>query len=147
MLKLLGVKNTSTQAVLTNGIVNLGAVYRKFCKKVNCIPTFSFNGNSIVLNQKGIYHITTVLVGNATEAGDVSIQLLENGVPTLGAVSTETFTTATTEFRTFTIDYEVLVDDINILGCETSSPKTITFTNTGVGTNLTSVVVNVAKEV
>ena len=31
---LLGAKNTTSQTVLTNDIVNLGAVYRKYCKKI-----------------------------------------------------------------------------------------------------------------
>lgn len=53
---LLGAKNTTSQTVLTNDIVNLGAVYRKYCKK-NCeTNTFTFNSTSVSLNQKGVYH-------------------------------------------------------------------------------------------
>ena len=31
---LLGLKNTTSQTVLTNGVIDLGSVYRKYCKKI-----------------------------------------------------------------------------------------------------------------
>lgn len=145
---LLGVKNTGTQTVLTDGLINLGAVYRRFCKKNNCgVTTFSTTANSISLQQQGIYHITATFVGSGTAAGDVTVQLNENGVPVTGAFSTQTITTATTELRTFVIDYYVLVDGSDILGLNSTVAKTITFENTGVGATFTSAIVNVTKEV
>ena len=144
---LLGTKNTSTQTVVVDGLINIGSTYRKFCKKTCGIPAFSRTVNDISLNQQGIYHITATFVGTGTAAGDVTIQLLENGVVVEGAVATETITTATTEFRTFVIDYYILVDNDNVLGTCITTPKTITFENIGVEATFTSVVVNVTKEV
>lgn len=142
---LLGVKNVASQDVLTNGIVNLGAVYRKYCKK-NCgIATFAFNGNSISLNQKGIYHLTLVATVSGTAAGDVTLQLAENGVLVPGAIATETITTATTELRTIAIDYYFLVDNTCILGRDATLAKIITVVNTGVGATISNIVVNVDK--
>ncbi|AXF52117.1 MAG: spore surface glycoprotein [Podoviridae sp. ctcf755] len=142
---LLGVKNTASQTLLANGIVNLGAVYRKYCKK-NCgIGTFAFNGNSISLNRKGIYHLTLTAIVAGTVAGNVTLQLAENGVLVPGALATQTITTANTELRTLTIDYYFLVDDTCILGNDTTLAKTITVVNTGVGSTISNIVVNVDK--
>lgn len=142
---LLGAKNTASQTVLTNGIVNLGAVYRKYCKK-NCgVTTFAFDGNSIALNQKGIYHLTLTANVSGTAAGDVTLQLVENGFLIPGALATESITTATTELRNLTLDYYFLVDNTCILGCETTLAKTITVVNTGIGATISNLVVNVEK--
>lgn len=142
---LLGVKNIGTQTVLADGIVNIGSVYRKYCKKINGITTFSATSNGVSLQQEGIYHITATLVGSGNVAGVVSVQLSENGQLVDGAFSSETITTADTELRTFVIDYYVLVDKDCILGRETTIAKSISIVNTGVDATFTSVVVNVDK--
>ena len=147
---LLGTKNVGTQTVLADGTINLGSVYRKYCKKNACgVATFNRTANDITLQQSGIYHVTAVLVGTGETAGDVTVQLLENGEVVDGAVSTQTITTATTEFRTFVIDYYVLVDCDNILGRNSTVAKTISLTNASdaIDATFTSVVVNVTKEV
>lgn len=147
---LLGTKNIGTQTVLSGGIINLGAVYRKYCKKNNCgVTTFSRTSNDISLQQSGIYHVTATFVGTGETAGDVTIQLLENGVAIDGAVSTQTITTATTEIRTFVIDYYILVDCDCVLGRNSTMAKTISFVNASedIDATFTSVIVNVTKEV
>lgn len=147
---LIGVKNIGIQTVLADGTINLGSVYRKFCKSNKCgIPAFSVNGNSITLQHEGIYHLTAVLVGTGETAGDVTVQLLENGEVLTGAVSTQTITTATTEFRTFVIDYYIKVDKDCVLGYPTTTAKSISLTNASedIDATFTSVVVNITKEV
>ena len=147
---LIGLKNIGTQTVLADGQINLGSVYRKFCKANRCgTPAFTVTSNGITFNHEGIYHITAVLVGTGETAGDVTVQLFENGELVTGAVSTQTITTATTEFRTFVIDYYVKVDRDTILGYNTTGAKTISFVNTSedIDATFTSVVVNATKEV
>lgn len=145
---LIGTQNTGSQTVLTDGIISLGSVYRKYCKRANNgLPTFESNGNSITLNGQGIYHITATLVGAGTTAGTLTIQMLENGVPVVGGVASETITTADTELRTLVIDRYILVDDTCLLGCKSTLAKTISFENTGVGATFSNVVVNVDKVV
>lgn len=145
---LIGTQNTGSQTVLTDGIISLGSVYRKYCKKTsNCLPTFASDSNSIVLNGQGIYHLTATFVGSGTTAGTVTIQMLENGTPVVGGVTSETITTADTELRTFVIDRYVLVDSTCLLGCTSTLAKTISFENTGVGATFSNVVVNVDKVV
>lgn len=145
---LLGTKNTTAQTVLTNETINLGVNYRKYCKKTSeGLPTFVNNGNSITFNGSGFYKITATFVGTGTTAGNATIQMYENGTPIIGAISSSTITTASTEFRTFVIDYIIKVDSECVLGCWSVAPKTISFVNTGVGATFTNVVVNAIKEV
>lgn len=145
---LIGVKNTGTQTVLADGVVNIGSVYRRYCKKNTCgVPAFSRTANDISLQHSGIYHLTATFVASAPAAGDVTVQLLLNGEVVDGALATETITTATTEFRTMVIDYYVLVDKDCILNTESTVAQTISFQNTGVDATFTSVVVNVDKVV
>lgn len=143
---LLGVKNTTPQSVIALGTIDLGSVYRRYCKKNSCgIRTFDSTSQSISLQQQGIYHVTATLVGTGTIAGDVTVQLLVNSEPVLGAFSTETITTPTTELRTFVIDSYILVDEACLLGTSSTIAKTISLQNTGVEATFTSVVVNVEK--
>lgn len=143
---LLGTKNSASQTVLANGLINMGATYRKYCKK-NCsgTPAFTNNGTSLSLNHSGMYHLTATLVGSGTVAGDVTAQLLINGNIVPAAFSSQTITTATTELRTFVIDYYVLVDNTCVLGQTATTPAVITLQNTGVGATFTAVTVNVDK--
>ena len=145
---LLGVKNTATQTVLTDGAINLGSVYRKYCRKNSCgVPSFSRTPNDISLLHSGIYHLTATFVASAPAAGVVTVQLLQNGEVIDGAFASETITTATTEFRTFVIDYYILVDKDCILGNESTIAQTVSFQNTGVDATFTSVIVNIDKVV
>lgn len=147
---LLGVKNIGEQTVLATGNVNIGNVYRRFCRANRCgVPAFSVTSNGVTLNHEGIYHITATLVGSGETAGVVSVQLAENGELITGAISSETITTATTELRTFVIDYYVKVDRDSVLGYATTGAKTITLVNVSdaIDATFTSVVLNVTKEV
>lgn len=148
MALILGLKNTTTQTVPINGIINLGTVYRKNCKRTRSgLPTYVTNGSSVTLNGTGFYHITATAVGSGTAAGVLTAQLYENGVAIPGAISSSTITTADTEIRSLTIDYYIKVDSECILGTWAVSPKTLTLVNTGVEATYTSVVFNVEKVV
>lgn len=145
---LLGTRNIATQEVATDGVVSLGQVYRRYCRKNNCgIKTFDFNGTSISLQHQGIYHITATITFSAPAPGDVIFQLTDNGVAIPGALATETITTATTEIRTTTLDYYVLVDSDCVLGQFATEVESISIINTGVDATITNVVVNVDKVV
>lgn len=141
---LLGLENSGTQDVLVDGLVNLGSVYRRYVRN-SCIQPFVFNGTSFNLGLRGMYHITLTAVVSAPAAGDVSIQMIENGIEIPSAIATTTITTADTEFRTITIDRIVLVDNTYILGEATTLSKAIAFKNVGVEATITNVVVNVEK--
>ncbi len=144
---LIGTKNFASQEVIENGIVNLGTVYRRYCRRINGNRTFEFDNSEIVLQQTGLYHITAVATASGAVAGDITLSLYENGLAIPGAISTETITTPDTEFRTLTIDYYVLVDSASVLGCTSTVQKAITLVNTGIEATYTNVVVNVDKVV
>lgn len=147
-MKLIGLRNTSTQTVDVDGLVNIGTVYRKNSIKDDCcVSTFSNDTTTLSLNHKGIYHITVTAIVSAPVAGNVTLQLFANGVEIQGALATETITTATTEFHTLTIDTYVLVNNANILGIWSASPVNLTLVNTGVESTISNVVVNATKEV
>ena len=94
---LIGVKNTGTQTVLADGVINIGSVYRKYCKENACgVPAFARTANDISLQHSGIYHLTATFVASAPAAGVVTVQLLVNGEVVDGAFASETITTATT---------------------------------------------------
>lgn len=141
---LLGLENNGTQDVLVDGLVNLGSVYRRYTR-CNASQPFTFNGTSFNLGLRGMYHITLTAIVSAPVAGDVSIQMLENGIEIPSAIATTTITTAETEFRTITIDRIVLVDNTYILGQPTTLSKAIAFKNVGVEATISNVVVNVEK--
>lgn len=145
---LIGLSNPTSQTVLTDGIINLGSVYRQYSNKNRCgVKPFSTTSNSVSLQQQGMYHVTATFVGTGTEAGVVTVQLLQNGVAVPGAFSSETITTADTELRTFVIDYYILVNSADLLGSNSTVIETLSFQNTGVGATFTSAIVNVTKEV
>lgn len=147
-MKLIGLRNTSTQTVDVDGLVNIGTVYRKNSIKDDCcVSTFSNDTTTLSLNHKGIYHITVTAIVSAPVAGNVTLQLFANGVEIQGALATETITTATTEFHTLTIDTYVLVNNANILGIWSASPVNLTLVNTDVESTISNVVVNATKEV
>ena len=148
MSLLLGVSNTTTQSVPALGTINIGSVYRRYCKKNNCgIRTFDVTSTSVTMQHPGIYHVTVTAVGSGDTAGVVTISLLENGTLIPGAFSSETITTADTELRTFVIDTYVLVDDAVILGNNSAVAETLTLQNTGIAATFTSVTINLEKVV
>lgn len=148
-LNLIGIKNTSAQALALNSLVNLGVPYRRFTTRGVCglTTTFTNSGTSVSLNRKGIYHVTATAVVSAPAAGVVTLTLEENGVAIPGAFASETITTATTELRTMVIDYYILVDNDIILNQPTTTSKTISLRNTGVASTVNSVTINITKEV
>lgn len=99
------------------------------------------------MNGQGIYKVTATFVGAGTAAGDLTIQMYDNGDAISGATATETITTANTEQRTLVIDYFVKVDSSCVLGNWSVSPKTISFRNTGVAATFNNVVVDIVKVV
>ena len=145
---LIGTKNSTTQTVLADGVINIGSVYRKYCKKNAVgIGAFSRTANDISFQHSGIYHITATFVASAPTAGTVTVQLLQNGEAVEGAFASETITTATTELRSMVVDYFVLVDKDCVLNTESTIAQTISFANTGDDATFTSVIVNVDKVV
>lgn len=145
---LIGLQDLASQTVLADGVIAIGDVYRRFCRKNSCgTRVYDNTSTGVTLNWNGIYKVTATLVGTGTEAGDVTVQLFANGVAVPGAISTQTITTPDTEFRTFTIDKFILVNNAEVLGCNSTLAQTLTLENTGVGATFTNVTFDVVKVV
>lgn len=148
IMLLIGTTNTATQAVAAGGIINLGATYRRYCKKNSAgTPAFTNTGTALSLNHSGIYHVTGTFVAAGTAAGVVTVGLSINGVAVPYAFASETITTAGTELRTLVIDDYVLVDNACVLGTTSTTPAVLRFTNTGVAATFSQVTVNAEKVV
>ena len=144
---LIGLANTGNQTVQTEGVINIGDVYRRYCRRNSCgTRVFDVNGTGVTLNWSGIYHITATFVVSASNAGDITIQAFENGAPVPLAIATTTITTPDTEFATVVIDYYTILNEAVVLGVDSTTSKSITFENVGDEANFTNVVVNVTKE-
>lgn len=129
---LIGLQNPTTQAVIADGLINLGSTYRKFDTPNECgTLAFDPDATSITLNRKGIYHVTANFYPAAAFAGIITLNI--NGTPT----------TAIANGENLTIDYYVIVDCANGWA---SNAQTITFTS-DTAVTLNNVVVNVTKEV
>ena len=145
---LIGLQDLASQTVLADGVIALGDVYRRYCRKNACgTRVYDNTSTGVTLNWNGIYKVTATLIGTGTEAGDVTVQLFSNGIAVPGAISTETITTPDTEFRTFTIDKFILVNNAEVLGCNSTLAQTLTLENTGVGATFTNVTFDVVKVV
>lgn len=145
---LIGLQDLASQTVLADGVIALGDVYRRYCRKNSCgTRVYDNTSTGVTLNWNGIYRVTATLVGTGTEAGDVTVQLFSNGVPVAGAISTQTITTPDTEFRTFVIEKFILVNNAEVLGCNSTLAQTLTLENTGVGATFTNVTFDVVKVV
>lgn len=143
---LIGIQDIASQTVLTDSVIAIGDVYRRYCKRNSCgTRVFDNTSSGVTLQWSGVYRVTATLVGTGTEAGDVTVQLFSNGVAVPGAISTHTITTPETEFRTFVIDKFILVNNSEVLGYNTTLPQTLTLENTGVGATFTNVVLDIVK--
>ena len=145
---LIGLQDLASQTVLADGVIALGDVYRRYCRKNRCgTRVYDNTSTGVTLNWNGIYRVTATLVGTGTEAGDVTVQLFSNGLAVPGAISTQTITTADTEFRTFVIEKFILVNNAEVLGVNSTLAQTLTLENTGVGATFTNVTFDVVKVV
>lgn len=146
-MKLIGLLNTADQAIEIDGLVNFGQVYRRFDKKESCgCRAFETTGESLTLQQQGVYKITITATISAPAAGTFTLQVLENGVLLNGIEASETITTATTELRNITIDYITYVSNGCLMGFNTTQIKTISLQNTsGAAMTVNNIVVNAVK--
>lgn len=145
---LIGLQDLASQTVLADGVIAIGDVYRRYCRKNSCgTRVYDNTSTGVTLNWNGMYRVTATLIGTGTEAGDVTVQLFSNGIAVPGAISTETITTPDTEFRTFVIEKFILVNNAEVLGCNSTLAQTLTLENTGVGATFTNVTFDVVKVV
>ena len=128
--------NISTQAVLTNGLLNFST------DRILTGCTASRDGTTFQLNKPGYYYITFNGVASATEAvGELSVELFNNGVAVPGAIATFTTTTAGDNSNyAFSTIVRVLPSC-----CAVNNIANLTLVNTGVAATYENVNFNITK--
>ena len=97
-------KVTTTPAtILAGGILPLTTIARRRGRLITS------ENDSISLNAPGYYKVTVTVTASGSEAGDIVLNVLKNGIEIPGLTASETITTATTELRTLTISGTVRV--------------------------------------
>lgn len=129
------VANTAETTVEENGTLPLGNVVRRPCNK-----NIRLIGNEIqILDQySNYYDIVVSATFTAPAAGDVTVELQQNGVPIVGGTATETITTADTESRSISFSPSIRAN----CGCALDSLKLV---NTGVAATFSNIAVRVIK--
>ena len=140
-------RNITSQDVATDGVVNLGSVYRKYCKCIDGVKTFDFSATSVALQAQGVYEINVEITFTGDAAGVATFELTQNGEELLGATASETITTADTEVRSVSLLGYSLVDTTCLLGRLTNLIQNISVVNTGIAVNVTNIVISVKKVV
>ena len=87
--------NTTNTSLVANQLIPLTQKIRKGC-------TATLNSNTISLNAKGVYMVSVNVDFTATEAGNTTLQLFNNGVAIPDAKSTVTATAGGTVTQSFT---------------------------------------------
>ena len=97
-------KVTTTPAtILAGGILPLTTIARRRGRLITS------ENDSISLNAPGYYKVTVTVTASGSEAGDIVLNVLKNGIEIPGLTASETITNATTELRTLTISGTVRV--------------------------------------
>ena len=114
---------TTDQTVLTNGIIPLTTIQRKYGCAI--LPT----SDGVLLSRPGYYKVNASVTFTAPTAGTISLQLQKNGVNVPGVTASTTITTATTEVRTLNISGIVRLNCVEGIA-------TLSLLNTGEGITL-----------
>ena len=102
--------NTAGAAVPIGNTVPLGSIIRRYG---NCI---SANGSVINIREPGYYDVDISATFTADAAGNVTLTLLQDGVPVPGATATSTITTATTQ-----VENSAIMATVRVMCCGNSN--------------------------
>ena len=133
-LQNLEVANVTSQPVLANSTVYLGNIIRRYC----CNHTFSYNQNvnSITLNNSG-YYVVNVHATITGALGNATLVLSVNGVAQPQTLTTESITTADTQYRNMAFS--------TIVRVLPNSPLTLNILNGDTAINMENVDMEIIK--
>lgn len=128
------VATTASSAVVAGGVLPLATIVRRRGNDVN------LSGNSIAISDCGSNYYLVTVTGTFTApvAGNVTLNLQQNGVNVTGATASTTVTTATTEVRS--LSYTVIVRTFN-----NQSIDSLSVVNAGVAATFSNIAVSVVK--
>ena len=128
--------NTTTQAVLTDGLVNCAT------DRILTGCTATRDGQTFQLNRPGYYYVTFNAVAAATTTvGDITVELYKNGVAVPGAEATYT---ATTAGDAYSFAFSTIIN-VPPSCCAVNNTAQLTIVNTGVDATYSNVNINITK--
>ena len=128
--------NITSQAVLTDGLLQFST------DRILTGCTVTRNGDTFQLNKPGYYYVTFNADVAATETlGELTIELLNNGVEVVGAEATET---ATVAGNVSNLAFATIVR-VPPSCCAIDNTARLTLVNTGVAATITNVNINITK--
>lgn len=135
----LSLVNAASTSVAVNTAINLGnSVRRRGIKNCGDYP-IDYNGAGIIINKPGYYRFMANLTFTSPSAGDVTVTLLQNGVPVPGYTATTTITTAATQV----VNLALNAPDVRVY-CGTT-PAIFTLVVSGIGITTSNVAVSVLE--
>ena len=128
--------NTTTQAVLADGLVNFST------DRILTGCTVTRNGNTFQLNKPGFYYVTfNAIAAATTTVGELTVELYSNGVAVPGAEASVT-TTVAGDNSNYAFAAIIRVPPSC---CMVDNTVKLTVVNTGVAATYTNASINITK--
>ena len=127
--------NITTQAVLADGVINFTT------DRILTGCTATRDGQTFQLNKPGYYYVTFNAVATATEAGEITATLENNGIAVIGATASMT---AGTVGDLVNLAFTTIIK-VPPSCCAVNNVGKLTVVNAGVGTTYTNVNLNITK--
>ena len=127
--------NITTQAVLADGVINFTT------DRILTGCTATRDGQTFQLNKPGYYYVTFNAVATATEAGEITVTLENNGIAVIGATASMT---AGTVGDLVNLSFTTIIK-VPPSCCAVSNVGKLTVVNAGVGATYTNVNLNITK--
>ena len=127
--------NITTQAVLTDGVINFTT------DRILTGCTATRDGQTFQLNKPGYYYVTFNAVATATEAGEITATLENNGNVVVGATASMT---AGEVGDLVNLAFTTIIK-VPPSCCMVNNTGNLTVVNTGVGVTYTNVNLNITK--
>ena len=127
--------NITNQAVLTDGVINFTT------DRILTGCTATRDGQTFQLNKPGYYYVTFNAVATATEAGEITATLENNGNVVIGATASMT---AGEVGDLVNLAFTTIIK-VPPSCCVINNTGNLTVVNTGVGATYTNVNLNITK--
>lgn len=127
--------NITSQAVLADGVINFTT------DRILTGCTATRDGETFQLNKPGYYYVTFNAVATATEAGEITVTLENNGIAVIGATASMT---AGTVGDLVNLAFATIIK-VPPSCCAVNNTGKLTVVNAGVGVTYTNVNLNITK--
>ena len=127
--------NTTSQAIVSNGLLDFTT------DRILTGCTATRDGQTFQLNKPGYYYVTFNAVATATETGEITVTLQNNGTAVIGATASMT---AGTVGDLVYLAFSTIIK-VPPSCCAIDNTGKLTVVNAGVGATYTNVNLNITK--